>query len=103
MYENILKKVGIEGETESDKFRSLIEFMYDYVDVNPPPIQVERKVEGNQVDQSRLDVLDLMMRSIRDHEVRLDRVASRLEEALGSSISGDELQSLPESGVKPRR
>jgi hypothetical protein len=80
MYEDILKRLGIEGETESDKFRSLIECLYDYVDVNPR-LPVETKVRSDSGDQSRLDVLDLVIQSLREHEANLDRIATKLEKA----------------------
>jgi len=86
MYEDILRRLGIIGETESDRFRSLIEFLYDYVEVNPP-LQVVRKVRSDLNDQSRLDVLDLVIQSLREHEVNLDKIATRLEKAAIPSIS----------------
>ena len=90
MYDDVLKRLGIDGETDSDRFRSLIEFMYDYVEVNPPPtIQVERKSETD-ADRSRIDVLDLIIQSLKDHEVTLDRVASKLEKMVVPGIQSDE-------------
>lgn len=86
MYEDILKRLGIEGDTESDKFRSLIEFLYDYVEVNPP-LSVERKVESDLNDSSRLDVLDLVIQSLKEHEVNLDRIATKLEKAAIPNIT----------------
>ena len=91
MYDDILKRLGIDGETDSDKFRNLIEFMYDYVEVNPPPtIQVERKSEPDMGDRSRIDVLDLIIQSLKDHETNLDRVASKLEKMVVPGIQDDE-------------
>jgi hypothetical protein len=91
MYDGILKRLGIDGETDSDKFRNLIEFMYDYVEVNPPPtIQVERKSEPDMGDRSRIDVLDLIIQSLKDHETNLDRVASKLEKMVVPGIQSDE-------------
>jgi len=86
MYSDILKRLGIEGETESDKFRSLIEFLYDYVEVNPP-LSSETKVRSGSSDQSRLDVLDLIIQSLREHEANLDRIATKLEKTTAPSIS----------------
>ena len=91
MYDDVLKRLGIDGETDSDRFRSLIEFMYDYVEVNPPPtIQVERKLEVDALDRSRIDVLDLIIQSLKDHETTLDRVASKLEKMVVPGIQSDE-------------
>jgi hypothetical protein len=88
MYVDLLKRLGIEGETESDKFRSLIEFLYDYVDKNPLlPIQLETKVRSDSNDQSRLDVLDLIIRRLREHESNLDKIATKLEKTAVPSIS----------------
>jgi len=88
MYDSILKKLGIEGDNESDKFRSLIEYMYDYVDANPatnePRSELTDKFSG---DRSRLDVLDLIIHSLKEHEVNLDKLVSRLERP--SSIIAD--------------
>jgi hypothetical protein len=91
MYDDVLKRLGIDGETDSDRFRSLIEFMYDYVEVSPPPtVQVERKSEPDTGDRSRIDVLDLIIQSLKDHEAGLDRVASRLEKMVIPGIQSDE-------------
>jgi hypothetical protein len=87
MYENILKRIGIEGDNESDKFRSLVEFLFDYFEVNPV-VPVEARVEKLSDERSRLDVLDLVIKSLKDHEANLDRVAARLEKATVSSMSG---------------
>ena len=85
-YAAILKRLGIEGENESDKFRTLIEFLFDYVEVNPI-IPVEPKIERNSGDSSRLDVLDIVIQSLRDHEANLDKIATKLERSVTPEIS----------------
>jgi len=88
MYGDVLKRLGIEGENESDKFRSLIEFLYDYVEVSPSA-PVEPRVEKDANDRSRLDVLDLIIQSLKEHEGVLDKIADRLEKATIPSISSN--------------
>jgi len=94
MYDDILRRLGIEGDNESDKFRSLIEFLYDYIDVNPATNEprsepITEKLSG---DRSRLDVLDLIIHSLKEHEVNLDRIISKLERP--SPIISDEAHNL---------
>ncbi len=86
MYDAILKRLGIEGENESDRFRILIEFLFDYVEVNPI-IPAEPKIERDSGDSSRLDVLDLVIQSLREHEANLDKIATKLERSATPEIS----------------
>jgi hypothetical protein len=86
MYDNILKRLGIEGENESDRFRSLIEFLFDYVDDNPI-VPAETRIERSSGDSSRLDVLDLLIQSLREHESNLDKIAAKLERSATTGTS----------------
>ena len=81
MYDDILRRLGIEGDNESDKFRSLIEFLFDYIDVNPATNEQRNEPATDKFsgDSSRLDVLDLIIHSLKEHEVNLDRLISKLE------------------------
>ncbi len=81
MYDDILRRLGIEGDNESDKFRSLIEFLFDYIDVNPATNEQRNELAAEKFsgDSSRLDVLDLIIHSLKEHEVNLDRLISKLE------------------------
>lgn len=85
MYDDILKRLGIEGENESDKFRSLIEFLFDYVEINPQ-VTSEPKIEKDFGDNSRLDVLDLVIQSLKEHEANLDKIAIKLEKSATPNI-----------------
>lgn len=96
MYDDILRRLGIEGDNESDKFRSLIEFLYDYIDVNPATSESrnELKIERFSEDRSRLDVLDLIIHSLKEHEVNLDRIISKLDRT--SPIISDAEHDVPQ-------
>jgi hypothetical protein len=86
MYNRVLDKLRLGGENESERFRNLIEFLDSYVD--PEPQSTLRYIEGERTeDPSRLDLFDLVIGSLIEHEKRLDRIVTSIEKVNPVQVS----------------
>jgi len=89
-------QLGINGVTESDKFRNLIDYLYNHFfeSANPTePFFSEGQVVNphSPYDAQKIDVLDLVINVLREHEKKLDSLVSRLEKAESIRIQAKSL------------
>lgn len=90
-YNKILEKLRIDGETESDRFRNLIDYLYDYMEDLTLPFQEPLDFSSGSTSQ-RMDVLDLIINVLSQHERNLDKIVRRLERVDKTRASVDALE-----------
>lgn len=95
-YNKILVQLGVNGVTESDKFRNLIDYLFDHFFESANPIEPsisDGKVvnEHSSYDVQKIDVLDLIINVLREHERKLDTLVSRLEKAESITVRAKSL------------
>lgn len=77
-YNKILAKLRIDGDTASDRFRNLIDYLYEYFEDINPPFQTAPDFESGSTSE-RINVLDLVINALIQHEKNLDGITQRLE------------------------
>jgi hypothetical protein len=84
-YDGVLAKLRIEGSNESEKFRNLVDFLDDYFEseshVLPEQIIIE---EPSQLP--RLEVFDLILTALKEHERSLSGLVERFEKAPAEQV-----------------
>jgi hypothetical protein len=90
-YNEILANLRIDGETESDRFRNLIDYLYDYFSDMKHPFNEMPDFGGSSVSQ-RMDFLDLLMDALSQHERKLDGIARRFEKTEKAKLQLDPLK-----------
>ena len=75
-YNEVLTKLRIDGNNESEKFRNLIDFLNDYFELEPTSTPI---IEDDPVDVPKLDVLELVLSALRTHEKKLNEIVERFE------------------------
>jgi len=84
-YNKILEKLRIDGETESDRFRNLIDYLYDYFENGSPAFE-ETPEPGSANASQKMDALDLVINVLMRHERNLDKIVTRLERVEKPSV-----------------
>ena len=79
-YIKILHTLRIDGDNQSDRFRNLIEYLYDYFDngVLPSPEPFPLQLEDTS---QKVDTADLIITALSQHEKTLNKIIERLESA----------------------
>ena len=81
-YDKVLDKLDIEGDSESEKFRNLITFLTNYFESEPMlPMSFEDNEPSKSLNPTRVDLFELLMRALREHENSLELLVKRLEKA----------------------
>jgi len=95
-YNKILVQLSINGVTESDKFRNLIDYLYNHFFESANPIEPfipkgQAVNPHSPYDAQKIDVLDLIINVLKGHEKKLDSLISRLEKAESIRIQAKSL------------
>ncbi len=85
-YDNVLAKLRIEGANESEKFRNLLDFLDDYFEFEPHFLPEQIIVEEPS-QLPRLEVFDLLLKALKEHEMSLSGIVERFEKAPVEQVS----------------
>jgi len=77
-YDRVLAKLRIEGGNESEKFRNLVDFLDDYFE-SEPHVLPEQIIVEDPAQLPRLEVFDLILSALKEHERNLSGIVERFE------------------------
>jgi hypothetical protein len=77
-YDSVLAKLRIDGANESEKFRNLLDFLDDYFE-SEPRILPEQVIVEEPSQFPRLEVFDLILTALKEHEKSLSGIVERFE------------------------
>lgn len=79
-YDRVLARLRIEGSNESEKFRNLVDFLDDYFE-SEPHVLPEQIIVEEPAQLPRLEVFDLILTALKEHERSLGGIVERFEKA----------------------